>query len=177
MSGSPPRGLRRTTRPPPPDRGLGGTTPPPGSARPPLIELERNRFMIVRYLEPARVVILVRLPEDYPGTEDLRWAFERLRRALDGVPRHRASLLIDSRQAPARNDPEFERVFAPLRADLMRGFSRVALVVRSAVGVLQVTRHARIDGIDAGVFTDPAEALVSVGGPADERLLAIEPIG
>lgn len=174
MSEAPPRGSRRTTRPPPTDRGLRATTPPPSTARPPVIELERNPFMIIRYLEPARVVLLIRLPQDYAGTEELRWSFERINHALEGIQRHRASLLIDSRQAPARNDPEFERAFAPLRAEMMRGFSRVALVVRSAVGVLQVTRHARIDGVDAGVFTDPAEALASVGGPPDERVLAIQ---
>jgi hypothetical protein len=53
------------------------------------------------------------------------------------------ALLIDARDAPARNDAEFEETFARARRPILAQFGRVAVLVRSAVGKLQVTRYAR----------------------------------
>ena len=178
------RPLGGTTPPPPPSRPFGGTTPPPDTARalggttpPPLsaLEVERNPFVVVRYADLPRLVVITRTAQEFGELADVRWMFERIDRAIEGVHRHRASLLIDSRRAPPRNDPEFERVFTPLRQELMGSFSRVALLLRSAVGVLQMSRLLRVDGISVGVYTDAAEALVYLGAPPDERLLA--PLG
>ncbi|HJL16967.1 MAG TPA: hypothetical protein RMH99_14980 [Sandaracinaceae bacterium LLY-WYZ-13_1] len=67
-------------------------------------------------------------------------------------------LLTDLRAAPGRNDPGFERVLAPIRERIYAAFERRAVVVRSAIGRLQVQRHAEQDGIDMRVFLDPDEA-------------------
>lgn len=56
-------------------------------------------------------------------------------------PHHQSwGLIVDMRQAAARNDDAFEEAMQPLRARVSRHFARVVLLLSSAVGVLQVER-------------------------------------
>jgi hypothetical protein len=68
-------------------------------------------------------------------------------------------LLVDLRAATGRNDPEFETAHGAERAKLMHAFRRVAMLVRSQVGKLQVTRLAESDGGEYKVFYDRVAAL------------------
>jgi len=52
-------------------------------------------------------------------------------------------LLVDARRAPGRNDELFERVQAEYRERLFGGFRRVAVVMASVAGRLQVERYRR----------------------------------
>jgi hypothetical protein len=165
-SAPPPVGGRST---PPPEEG--SSTPAPGSL-PASIELERNLYHRVSYLELYRLGVITRCPQQYRGIEDLRWSFERLHHAFEHIQRSRCALLIDSRQAPARNDPEFEKTLAPLRQELLRDFARTAILVQTAVGALQVSRHAKVDALPTGVCSSLGEALTHLGLPRDDRLMA-----
>ena len=49
-----------------------------------------------------------------------------------------------------------------LRPRLFGGFERVALLVRSAVGLLQIQRHLREDGVSAHVDTDEAALMAAL---------------
>jgi hypothetical protein len=73
--------------------------------------------------------------------------------------------LIDLRAGPpGRNDDEFERATRSIQPELARTFSRVAVLVRSAVGKLQVKRISRGT---SEVFLDEQEALRFLAqGPA-----------
>ena len=74
--------------------------------------------------------------------------------------------LIDFRQGPpARNDEAFERATEKGRRLLRDGFERFAVLVRSAVGKLQVNRLSREDGAVPHVFLDEAEAIRYLEGP------------
>ena len=68
------------------------------------------------------------------------------------------SILMDVRATVGRSDPEFERDAERFREYMLEHFERVAVLVRSAVGKLQVQRfadpHARML-----VFRDLDEAL------------------
>jgi hypothetical protein len=163
----------------PPPEGRPRTSPPPSAAPPAaaLLELERNLYTLIRYDPVHRLVIITRNDEQYRGIEGLRWSFERMRRAFELIPTGRAALLIDSRKAPPRNDPEFERAMAPLRQDIFRIFARSAVLVQTAVGLLQVTRHAKIDGQEMGVFTNLGEALAYLGLPLEEQIVAAVNLG
>jgi hypothetical protein len=67
---------------------------------------------------------------------------------------------VDMRAGPMRNDPEFERAVGPINRDLFQGYGRVAILVRTAVGRLQVQRVAKANGnSDPHVFTDEDAAL------------------
>ncbi|MEM6294022.1 MAG: hypothetical protein AAGA54_22280 [Myxococcota bacterium] len=68
-------------------------------------------------------------------------------------------LLIDLRRGLGRNDVEFEQRLAARRKELFMRFRRSALLVRTAVGQLQVRRHMEADGVEPAVFLDETEAV------------------
>jgi hypothetical protein len=55
-------------------------------------------------------------------------------------------VVVDMRQAVPRNDPEFENAMQQLRQELQSRFRRLAVLIESAMGVLQVDRLTRIEG-------------------------------
>lgn len=105
-----------------------------------------------------RGAIVRRTTRRYVDTSELAPSFAALDRQLATLPL-RSSLLVDLRAIVGRNDSEFEAALAPLRRELLRKFERSALIVRTTIGRLQLERYLAADGIDAGVFTDEAEAM------------------
>lgn len=63
------------------------------------------------------------------------------------------------RAAPQRNDPEFEQAASHQPAVLSAGFVRVAVLVRTASGRLQVGRHIRTQAIAMNMFNDESAAM------------------
>lgn len=118
----------------------------------------------VTTLSAERVVKVVRTPEPFPPTDDLGPMFAEAHAAADAVDRASYGLVLDLRQTTGRNDSDFEKLIAPQRARLEGGFARVAVLVRSVVGRLQVERHAREDGLNLRVFHDEHEALTWASG-------------
>src|SRR5262249_12108514 len=80
-------------------------------------------------------------------------------RMFDRLGRDRHTLLVDMRRATLNNKPEFENAAARGRAFLVRDFRRVAVLVCTAVGALQVGRPRREDGVPGEVYTDEAQAI------------------
>lgn len=67
---------------------------------------------------------------------------------------------MDMRSARGRNDDAFERAVAKHRAATVSGFRRVAVLVQSLHGQLQVQRHVREDKLgEVRVFDREALAL------------------
>ena len=73
---------------------------------------------------------------------------------LDTLPRRSFGLIVDLRDAPSRNDSDFEETVKAFRQQLFSLFQRSALLVRTATGKMQLTRHVRSDGGDTKVFDD-----------------------
>lgn len=71
-------------------------------------------------------------------------------------------VLVDLRPAAPRNDPAFEVAIRALRIQVYAGATRVAILVRTAAGMLQTRRHARDDGVVCEVFDDEEQALAYV---------------
>lgn len=106
-----------------------------------------------------RVVRIARTEQSFESASDLDRAHRELSAVLGRLPRERLGVLVDLRRAPARNDPEFERLMPEHRRRIFEGFARRAVLVKSAVGKLHVQRHARNDGYpDLTVFTDEPSA-------------------
>lgn len=91
-----------------------------------------------------KLVILRRSPAVVTSLEDLAAENSLILSAL-GVRYTDYGLVVDLRQAPVRNDPEFESTMSNLRLGLLRSFKRTAVLIESAIGVLQVNRLRRID--------------------------------
>jgi hypothetical protein len=143
------------------------------SSRASLRELFRNPYLVLRHDAARKLVVLNRLSLPYASIEDMRAAFTSIEEAMKHVSRPRSVLLIDSRQAPARNDPAFEEEFARLRRSYMANFRKIGILVQTAVGVLQASRFSRIDDMDVGVFTEPAEAFAYLSLDLDPARLAL----
>lgn len=79
--------------------------------------------------------------------------------AIDRIGRTGRVILIDMREAPGRNDPAFEVVASRMRKRTYRGLLRSAVLVKSALGAMQVKRLAQVDGMDRFVSMDEEEAL------------------
>ncbi len=116
-----------------------------------------DHFEVVK--ERGGIVRVVRLPNDFASMADMEEAMEELNAHLDSLGRAKLLLLVDTRRAKPRNDPEFEAAFAPHRKRMLSGFKQQAVLVRTEVGRLQVNRHARMDGTELQAFCDEKKAV------------------
>jgi hypothetical protein len=90
--------------------------------------------------------------------------------ALNLVNRADHCLLMDMRDGPTHHaSPEFERVLAEYRPRILSGFERIAMLVKTSVGKLQVNRMAREDNINVRIFDDEADALAYLTGRPKPR--------
>jgi hypothetical protein len=104
-----------------------------------------------------RLTRFVRTALPYATVEDITLEGIVVQRALDKAGR--ARLLVDLRVVAARDDPVFEAAIARFRAKLLHGGARTAILVRTAMGALQVKRHLREDGLRVEVFDQEEDAL------------------
>jgi len=105
-----------------------------------------------------RVVMLRRTALPFGSLDELSSANQEVVRLIR--PEHRAwGIVVDMRQAPPRNDPSFESAMRGLRDAVEERFARTAVLLGTAVGLLQVTRLAREDGATSLATQSEAEAL------------------
>jgi hypothetical protein len=132
-------------------------------------ELVRNEYFSLSANDDARIMRLLRTGTAFASTEAIDQAFLDVARASDTVS-PAWGLLLDSRDAPARNDPAFEEQFKRLRRPILARFGRTAVLVKSAAGKLQVARYAREDNAALAVFDDETEAIAFLKtGPRASR--------
>jgi hypothetical protein len=109
--------------------------------------------------EARRLVRQVRSAVDFPSIGALEESISQLAAQLTPLRRGDYVLFQDMRAARGRNDPAFEAAMAKHRRRLSEGFRRVAVLVTSQVGRLQVQRYLEQDEIPGRAFLDEAEAL------------------
>ncbi len=132
--------------------------------------LVTTRHVILFADRRQQVVRFFRTSVPYESIAVLIDVHEIIMARLRATPVAGMSLLIDIREGPARNDPAFEQALAPLRPQLFALFDRSAVLVQSAIGRLQATRHAREDGeLTLIVTQDEAEALRFLAQPPPRR--------
>jgi len=119
----------------------------------------QDEYFTVLVDERRLIVRTVRSEKPFDSLEALDGVFERLGMALDALGRSRYGLLADLRSGPGRNDPEFEAILERLRPLWVNGFRRVGVLVRSTVGLMQIHRHARRDGVPRLISKDEDELL------------------
>lgn len=114
------------------------------------------------------IIRLTRSEVPYPTTDAVENEGVEIERILDRS--FRARLLVDLRAVAPRNDPEFEIAVAKFRRKLYKGGERTAILVRTAVGALQVKRHIREDGFTIEVFQSEEDALAYLDAPPESNL-------
>jgi hypothetical protein len=106
-----------------------------------------------------RLVRYVRTSVPYPSLDEYERLHERAGHLLDQLGRKRHVLLVDMRSATLNNDPAFERAAGRCRQLLVHDFRRMAVLAKTAVGVLQIGRHIREDSLESPIFSDETAAV------------------
>lgn len=122
-------------------------------------EVFENKHWTLLRVRPQLILVVRRTAAAYESVEEVTESFAELEAALSEYNRRHFSLLVDLRSAPQRNDPEYEKAASTEPAALAKDFVRVAVLVRTAAGKLQVGRHIRNSGAKMIPFNDEAEAL------------------
>jgi hypothetical protein len=128
-----------------------------------MVTLLQTPLIRSEYDERRRLVRYTRTSQGFSSIHELEETYKNLIQSTVRLDLRHLALLIDLREAPPRNDPAFEEAIARYRGPMMQGFARVAVLVKSAVGRLQVRRHAANDGIANLVTQDEDEALRYLG--------------
>jgi hypothetical protein len=105
-----------------------------------------------------RIVVVRRMAAVFASIADVKEAHQGIEKAMGRIDRPTYRLVWDLRAGPLRNDPVFESVTTVYRRSIMRGFARKLVLVATALGKLQVQRHAADDRLDVEVF-DSVEAI------------------
>ncbi len=116
-----------------------------------------NAWFAIELDAALKLVRIVRSAEPLPPDgQSIGRIFTELGEALR--PYNGWKALLDLRSGPrgGRSDDDFEAQVRVAQQRLSAGFSRVAVLVRSAVGALQIRR---LSGGARSVFQDEAEAL------------------
>jgi hypothetical protein len=123
--------------------------------------VHESPYYRVELLAIAKVVRITRLALPFDSRATVNLACEPVQAALDGVGRRSHRLLIDTRQAIGKNDPDYEEWFQSHRRRMLLGFPRVAFLVRMAIGQLHVERLLAAEKLEPTprVFLDEALAM------------------
>lgn len=130
----------------------------------PSTEINRDEFWTVERTAIPPMLRITRSNVRFEREEDIETSSRAVLEATSRFDRSRYRLLVDLRDGPLRTDRTFEERFEKFRAEMLRGYARTAILVRSAVGKLQVQRHARADATPLQVFDDEKAALEFLAG-------------
>lgn len=87
-----------------------------------------------------RVVRLVRSSVPIHSPNEVSLSFYLMREALEHLDLHDWGLILDIRAAKPSRDPEIEEAFRQNRKRFKAPFDRMAILLGTAIGVLQVRR-------------------------------------
>jgi hypothetical protein len=132
--------------------------------------LLQSPYAVIAHLPGTSVVRFKRLSEASDDPVLARTSMQQMVDALNLINRADHSLLMDMRDGPTHHaSAEFERVLSEYRPKIMAGFEKIAVLVKTSVGKLQVNRMAREDNLNVRIFDDEAEALAYLTGRPKPR--------
>ena len=132
---------RRIFDTPPLRRGRTSTHWPAATIR----RLHDSEFWLLEEFPEQQIAVLHRTPLPASSLAALAADNDALLLALRDEHRN-FGLVVDTREAPLRNDKAFEQTMAKLRLELTSRFQRSAVLLDSALGELQVSRLERDEG-------------------------------
>jgi sulfite reductase (NADPH) flavoprotein alpha-component len=126
---------------PPLRRGRTSTHWPAATIR----RLHDSEFWLLEEFPEQQIAVLHRTPLPASSLSALAADNDALLLALRDEHRN-FGLVVDTREAPLRNDKAFEQTMEKLRLELTSRFQRSAVLLDSALGELQVSRLERDEG-------------------------------
>ena len=107
--------------------------------------LHDSEFWLLEEFPEQQIAVLHRTPLPASSLAALAADNDALLSALREEHRN-FGLVVDTREAPLRNDKAFEQTMEKLRVELTSRFQRAAVLLDSALGELQVSRLERDEG-------------------------------
>jgi sulfite reductase (NADPH) flavoprotein alpha-component len=107
--------------------------------------LHESEFWVLDEFPEQRIAVLHRTPLPALSLPALAADNDALLAKL-GEEHRIYGIVVDTREAPLRNDKAFEETMAKFRLELTAHFERTAVLLESALGELQVTRLERDEG-------------------------------
>ncbi len=127
-------------------------------------ELFRSTHLIVIREESGRVIRARRTASPLASNADVYAIESQFLRVVPMRDRFAVSMLVDVRDAPMLSNAGLEIEAAKVIDAMASEFERSALLVRTAVGALQVRRIARTNPFRLEIFEDEATALAYLTG-------------
>jgi hypothetical protein len=127
-------------------------------------ELYRGAFFIVTREDSGRLVRARRTSAPFGGAADMYALHAQFLRVIPVRDRVGVAMLVDVRDAPMLAHDALEIEAAKVIDSMASDFERSALLVRTAVGALQVRRLARTNPFRLELFEDEAAALAYLAG-------------
>jgi sulfite reductase (NADPH) flavoprotein alpha-component len=150
---------RRIRGAPPVQRGRTSSQWPAANIR----RLHESEFWVLEEFPEQRIAVLHRTPLPAVSLSALAADNDALLATLRDD--HRTfGLVVDTREAPLRNDNAFEQTMAKLRTELTVTFERTAVLLDSPLGELQVTRLERDEGRNTFITRSVAAAFRFAAG-------------
>ncbi|XXT14857.1 hypothetical protein WME94_31875 [Sorangium sp. So ce429] len=139
--------------------------------------LLQNEHLTVTYEQELSIVRSTRSELPYPSPDEFIRVHTEALQVYESLDRGRLGHLIDLRRPPMNNDPAFEAATMRTRSMLVQEFAAVAIVVRTAVGSLQVNRLLREENNDnVMVFHDEEVAVGYLHEELGKRLSRPSPL-
>ncbi len=116
-------------------------------------------YATVTYSPDRKLIVYRRKATPYPDLATARSSLEAARGAMPlGLKLSHHVFLMDVREGPLRVDPEFEQATEAAGPDLSKLFKRAAVLVKTAVGKLQMSRLRNERARIFEVFDDETKA-------------------
>ncbi|WP_437274525.1 hypothetical protein WME90_25075 [Sorangium sp. So ce375] len=122
--------------------------------------LLQNDHLTVTLDEEMSIVRSTRSELAYPSPDDFIRIHTQALQVYESLDRWSLGHLLDLRRAPMNNAPAFEAATMRTRSMLVSEFACVAIVVRTAVGALQVNRLLREENNEHVVVLQDEDAAV-----------------
>lgn len=127
-------------------------------------ELYRSSHLIVTREDNGRLVRARRTSAPFGSAADMYAVQAQFLRVVPVRDRFCVSVLVDVREAPMLANDALEIEAVKVIDSMASDFERSALLVRTAVGALQVRRIARTNPFRLELFEDEAAALAYLAG-------------
>lgn len=122
--------------------------------------LVETEYMRVEHDADRSILLITRNAQPFPSIEAATQENASVARQSRHVPAR--FLILDSRLAPGRNDDSFESAMRPVFTSYVARYERVAMIVQTAIGRLQMQRLSRTSPIPVGVCATLEEAIAFV---------------
>jgi hypothetical protein len=118
--------------------------------------LYANKLVELQVSDDARIAWIRR--SKTPSRDADPKEFLEFLTALGRLPVADMAVIVDTREAPGRNDEEFEQKILPQFNAATEKFAKQAMLVRTEVGRIQMQRILKENKKDFPIFTDEEEA-------------------